>query len=83
MPDFIKKQKECDYDVVTGSRYISGGGVFGWNVKRKLTSRVANFIADTMLNPGVSDLTGSYRLYKKEVFRNIMNNMESKGSELL
>ncbi len=81
MPDFINKQKEGDFDVVTGSRYIEGGGVFGWNVKRKLTSRVANFIADTLLNPGVSDLTGSYRLYKKEVFRNIMNNMESKGIE--
>ena len=82
MPDFINKQKEGDFDVVTGSRYIEGGGVFGWNVKRKLTSRVANFIADTLLNPGVSDLTGSYRLYKKEVFRNIMNNMKSKGIEL-
>ena len=82
MPDFINKQKEGDFDVVTGSRYIEDGGVFGWTVKRKLTSRVANFIADTLLNPGVSDLTGSYRLYKKEVFRNIMNNMESKGIEL-
>ena len=82
MLDFINKEKEGDLDVVTGSRYIEDGGVFGWNVKRKLTSRVANFIADTLLNPGVSDLTGSYRLYKKEVFRNIMNNMESKGIEL-
>ena len=82
MPDFINKQKEGDFDVVAGSRYIEDGGVFGWNVKRKLTSRVANFIADTLLNPGVSDLTGSYRLYKKEVFRNIMNNMKSKGIEL-
>ena len=68
MPDFIRKQQEGNFDVVTGSRYINGGGVFGWNWRRKLTSRVANFIADTLLNPGVSDLTGSFRLYKKEVF---------------
>ena len=79
MPEFIKKQKEGDFDVVTGSRYIPNGGVFGWNFKRKLTSRVANFIADTLLNPGVSDLTGSYRLYKREVFNNIMAAMQSKG----
>ena len=79
MPEFIRKQKERDYDVVTGSRYIPTGGVFGWNFKRKLTSRVANFIADFMLNPGVSDLTGSYRLYKREAFNNIMQNMESRG----
>ena len=79
MPAFIEKQKELNYDIVTGSRYIPGGGVFGWNLKRKLTSRVANFIADTLLTPGVSDLTGSFRLYKKEVFLAIMNTMESRG----
>ena len=79
MPDFIRKQQEGNFDVVTGSRYISGGGVFGWNLRRKLTSRVANFIADTLLNPGVSDLTGSFRLYKKEVFTTIMEAMQSKG----
>ena len=61
----ISKQKEGDFDVVTGSRYIVGGGVYGWNFQRKLTSRVANFIADTLLNPGVSDLTGSFRLFKR------------------
>jgi len=79
MPDFIRKQQEGNFDVVTGSRYINGGGVFGWNLRRKLTSRVANFIADTLLNPGVSDLTGSFRLYKKDAFISIMKAMQSKG----
>lgn len=79
IPDFIKKQKEGDYDIVTGSRYIPNGGVYGWNFKRKLTSRVANFIADTLLNPGVSDLTGSFRLYKKNVLVTVMKAMQSKG----
>jgi hypothetical protein len=37
------------------------GGVHGWDLKRKLVSRGANFLADTVLNPGVSDLTGSFR----------------------
>ena len=64
---------------MTGSRYIPNGGVYGWNFKRKLTSRVANFIADTLLNPGVSDLTGSFRLYKKNVLVTVMKAMQSKG----
>ncbi len=38
---------------VTGTRYRSGGGVFGWNFKRKLTSRGANLLAQTLLQPGV------------------------------
>lgn len=54
-------QKKNDLDVVTGTRYAQGGAVYGWDLKRKLTSRVANYIADTMLQPGVSDLTGSFR----------------------
>jgi dolichol-phosphate mannosyltransferase len=37
------------------------GGVHGWDLKRKLVSRGANFLADTVLSPGVSDLTGSFR----------------------
>jgi dolichol-phosphate mannosyltransferase len=39
---------------VTGTRYRAGGGVFGWNFKRKLTSRGANLLAQTLLQPGVS-----------------------------
>lgn len=38
------------------------GGVHGWDLKRKMVSRGANFLADTVLSPGVSDLTGSFRL---------------------
>ncbi len=33
-------------DVVTGSRYIEGGGVYGWSLTRKLTSRVANYLGE-------------------------------------
>lgn len=40
---------------------IEPGGVYGWDLKRKLVSRGANFLADTVLDPGVSDLTGSFR----------------------
>jgi hypothetical protein len=39
---------------VTGTRYVRAGGVFGWNFKRKLTSRGANYLAATLLQPGVS-----------------------------
>eukprot|EP01138_Halocafeteria_seosinensis_P015720 gb/GECG01016041.1/.p1 GENE.gb/GECG01016041.1/~~gb/GECG01016041.1/.p1 ORF type:complete len:254 (+),score=29.26 gb/GECG01016041.1/:1-762(+) len=79
IPDFIEKQKEQNYDVVSGSRYISGGGVYGWDFQRKLTSRVANFLAQFLLNPNASDLTGSFRLYKKEVLEDIMQNIQGKG----
>lgn len=76
---FIKKQLEGDYDIVTGTRYTQNGGVWGWGVERKLVSRVANYIADTALGLQVSDLTGSFRLYKKEVLKSLMSVCQSKG----
>ncbi|KAI9229103.1 MAG: dolichol-phosphate mannosyltransferase [Piptocephalis tieghemiana] len=79
IPEFIKSQKEQDYDIVTGTRYAHGGGVHGWDLRRKLTSRGANFIASTLLRPGVSDLTGSFRLYKKEALSRIISVTKSKG----
>ncbi|EPQ67151.1 Dolichol phosphate mannose synthase, partial [Blumeria graminis f. sp. tritici 96224] len=67
------------YDIVTGTRYARGGGVSGWDLKRKLISRGANLFADTVLRPGVSDLTGSFRLYKYAVLKKIIESTESKG----
>lgn len=79
IPAFISKQKETDADIVSGTRYVSKGGVFGWDLKRKLTSRVANFVADFLLAPKCSDLTGSFRLYRKEVLECLMGKVKSKG----
>ncbi|KAJ3091432.1 dolichol-P-mannose synthesis [Quaeritorhiza haematococci] len=79
IPEFIRLQKKHDYDVVTGTRYVSGGGVHGWDLRRKLTSRVANYLATIVLQPGVSDLTGSFRLYKKPVLSHLISVTKSKG----
>ena len=48
------------------------GGVHGWDTRRKLTSRVANYIAHVLLAPGVSDLTGSFRLYRKDAMLDVI-----------
>ncbi|KAK5071613.1 dolichol-P-mannose synthesis [Lithohypha guttulata] len=87
--DFIKLQSATGCDIVTGTRYRSYkpkgldqkmiGGVYGWDAKRKLTSQGANILADFLLAPGVSDLTGSFRLYKKEAVIKVIEATESKG----
>ncbi|KAM0703579.1 hypothetical protein Q7P35_009518 [Cladosporium inversicolor] len=79
LPQMIALQKEGNFDIVTGTRYAGNGGVFGWDLKRKFVSRGANLFADTVLRPGVSDLTGSFRLYKKEVLQAVIARTESKG----
>ena len=53
IPRFIEQQRQTGCDVVTGSRYIQGGGVYGWNLKRKAISVTANHLAATLLQTGV------------------------------
>jgi dolichol-phosphate mannosyltransferase len=79
IPEFIAKQKEDDYDIVTGTRYAGDGGVYGWDLKRKLVSRGANFLSRVVLRPNISDVTGSFRLYKKPVLEKIIAMTQSKG----
>ncbi|KAH7884033.1 glycosyltransferase family 2 protein [Phlebopus sp. FC_14] len=89
IPQLIKLQQAYNLDIVTGTRYRSTsspfisdarpGGVHGWDLKRKLVSRGANFLADTVLNPGVSDLTGSFRLYRLSVLRHVITLTQSRG----
>ncbi|PVI06098.1 glycosyltransferase family 2 protein [Periconia macrospinosa] len=77
--EMVKVQQTKNYDIVTGTRYAGNGGVYGWDLKRKFVSRGANLFADTVLRPGVSDLTGSFRLYKKAVLEKVIRSTESKG----
>ncbi|XP_040185711.1 dolichol-phosphate mannosyltransferase subunit 1 [Rana temporaria] len=79
IPEFINKQKEGDFDVVSGTRYAGNGGVYGWDLKRKLISRGANYLSQVLLRPGASDLTGSFRLYKRSVLQKLVENCVSKG----
>lgn len=79
IPEFIKKQKDGDFDVVSGTRYSGNGGVYGWDLKRKIISRGANYLTQILLRPGASDLTGSFRLYRKDVLEKLVKACVSKG----
>ncbi|KAK6048122.1 hypothetical protein COOONC_14373 [Cooperia oncophora] len=79
IPEMIELQKKENLDIVTGTRYAMSGGVYGWDIKRKTMSKGANFLAQFLLNPGVSDLTGSFRLYRKEVLACLISESVSKG----
>lgn len=79
IPAFVAAARAGGHDIVSGTRYAAGGGVAGWSLRRKLVSRVANYVAGVLLSPGVSDLTGSFRLYKRDVFESLMGVVVSRG----
>ncbi|KAI7873037.1 dolichol-phosphate mannosyltransferase [Spinellus fusiger] len=79
IPEMIRLQAQYDYDIVSGTRYQTGGGVYGWDLKRKLVSRGANYLASLLLRPNASDLTGSFRLYKRDCLTQLIQATVAKG----
>ena len=80
IPQMIALQEAQNYDLVSGTRYRgTEAGVYGWDLKRKIISRGANYLTQILLRPNASDLTGSFRLYKKEVLDALVKSCVSKG----
>lgn len=68
--EFEAALKDCD--VAVGSRYAHGGGVTeDWPLWRKLLSGFANWYARTILGMKMHDITGGFRLYKKQVIQKL------------
>lgn len=80
IPTMVETQRREQADIVTGNRYLPGGGISGWDARRKLISVGANFVSQTALQiSGLTDLTGSFRLYRKEVLADLISRSISKG----
>ena len=59
-------------DIVIGSRYVQGGSVdHDWPLWRKGLSAFGNFYARTILNMKINDVTGGFRLWRRDVISNI------------
>ncbi len=58
-------------DVVIGSRYVGSGGSLNCTWKRIWLSKIANFIARTLLGLQARDTTAGFRLYHSRVLQSI------------
>lgn len=61
----------ADADVVIGSRYIRGGATEDWPLRRKILSKGGNFYARTILGIRVTDLTGGFKCWRRQVLEAI------------
>ena len=60
-----------NFDLIIGSRYVSGGGSQGWDFKRKLLSSTANSTSRILLRSQVKDMTSGFRCYSKKSLNEI------------
>jgi glycosyltransferase involved in cell wall biosynthesis len=69
IPSMIDLSKKMD--IVIGSRYVAGGGSRNCTWKRIWLSKIANFIARTLLGLQARDATAGFRLYHRRVLQSI------------
>jgi dolichol-phosphate mannosyltransferase len=65
VPDFLQAIEK--YDLVLGSRYISGVNVINWPMKRLLLSYYANVYTKIVTGLPVRDGTGGFKCFRREV----------------
>lgn len=70
--DLVEMIKNIDKaDVIIGSRYIEGGGIKGWNYKRRLLSKLANLFTQILFGYHIKDSTSGFRIYNRESLEKI------------
>lgn len=72
IPLLIKSIKEDGADMAIGSRYIFGGGIENWPLKRRFISKFAIFLG-SFLTP-VKDITSGFFFLRKEVISGVSLN---------
>ncbi len=81
IPKMIESLKKYQCDMVIASRYISGGKINGWTLKRKIMSKVATLIAKKGLGVKTNDPMSGFFAFKKNILKGI--NFDAIGYKIL
>jgi dolichol-phosphate mannosyltransferase len=68
LPDLIAAV-DAGADVAIGSRYVPGGGVEDWPLRRRALSRGGNLYANFMLGARIRDMTSGFRAFRADALR--------------
>jgi dolichol-phosphate mannosyltransferase len=81
IPKMIESLKKYQCDLVVASRYINGGKIKGWTLKRKIMSKVATLIATKGLGVKTKDPMSGFFAFKKNILKEI--NFDAIGYKIL
>lgn len=81
IPKMIESLKKYQCDMVVASRYINGGKINGWTLKRKVMSKVATLIATKGLGVKTKDPMSGFFAFKKNILKGI--NFDAIGYKIL
>jgi len=81
IPKLVDALKQSKTDIVVASRYLNGGSIQGWSLKRKLISKIATIIAKRGLGIKESDPMSGFFAFNKEIIKGV--NFDAIGYKLL
>ena len=73
-PDYIPlflKKIEDGADLVIGSRYLRDSRIINWPLKRRVISKVSNFVARFFAGVRLTDVTNGYRSFRKRMYERL------------
>lgn len=69
-----------EYDLVIGSRYITGVNVVNWPLRRLILSYGANLYTRVITGMPIKDTTGGYKCFRADILRGIdLDKIKSNG----
>ncbi|MFP3217484.1 polyprenol monophosphomannose synthase [Acidianus sp.] len=80
LPAMYEKARE-GFDLVIGSRYVKGGGIENWPIKRRIISWGANFLVRLLLRSPLHDNTSNYRIYSTRAAKEVLKCESADGYE--
>lgn len=60
-------------DLAIGSRWIPGGAVHDWPLRRRVLSRGANVYVQALMGLGVADATAGFRVFRAELLQRLVD----------
>lgn len=78
IPNFLKEIE--NYDLVIGSRYISGVNVVNWPLRRLFLSYMANLYTRVITGMPIKDATGGFKCFRAEFLKKLnLDEIKSNG----
>ncbi len=82
LPALVEAIEGCDVGI--GSRYCPGGAIEGWPARRRVASRVMNWLSRLLLRLPARDMSGAFRAYRMEALQRLeLDNIRSTGYSYL
>jgi len=83
LPRMLATLREEPYDIVVGSRYVSGGGIGAWDSRRAKASGLATRLSRLICKTEIADPMSGFFMLRRETFEAAVRQLSGQGFKIL